>query len=188
MAAAKRMQELVGDLMVLTTLNDGAPAIRTSLSDSCASASADLGNEIDTAGAVLTLHELPVIKGHPDQLKLLFRNLLENALKFARPGVTPQIEISARVAGADELEMDVDTGRQFHCITIRDNGLGFDNKLADRMFGIFRQLHSGQDGFEGKGTGLAICQRIMSNHKGRILAHGFPNAGATFKLYFPIQS
>jgi signal transduction histidine kinase len=187
MAAARRMQELVGDLMILTTLNDGAAPVKTALSDSLGSASASLHEEINHAGAHLRVSELPEIKGHPDQLKLLFRNLLENALKFARPGVTPDIEIAARIAGADELDADVDTGRQFHCISIRDNGLGFDNKLADRMFGIFRQLHTGQEGFEGKGTGLAICQRIMSNHKGRIIAHGFPNAGATFKLYFPIQ-
>lgn len=188
MAAARRMQELVGDLMILTTLNDGAPATTASLSESYFSAETNLRDEILSADAIVTCGELPAIKGHPDQLKLLFRNLLENALKFARPGVQPVIEISARIAGVDELDADVDTGRQFHCISIRDNGLGFDNKLADRMFGIFRQLHTDKEGFEGKGTGLAICQRIMSNHRGRIIAHGFPNAGATFKLYFPIDS
>lgn len=188
MAAARRMQELVGDLMVLTTLNDGAASMHTELGDAVRAAQANLREGIDAAGATITVDELPIIKGHPDQLKLLFRNLLENALKFTRPGIRPEIEIRARIADAEELEADVDTGRQFHCISIRDNGLGFDNKLADRMFGIFRQLHSGPDGFGGKGTGLAICQRIMSNHKGRIIAHGFPNAGATFKLYFPIQS
>ncbi len=186
MAAARRMQDLVGDLMILTTLNDGAPAVKAAISDALNGAVSSLSGEIHASGARITAGELPVIKGHPDQLRLLFRNLLENALKFARPGIVPEIEIDARIAGADEVDADVETGRQFHCIVIRDNGLGFDNKLADRMFGIFRQLHTGQEGFEGKGTGLAICQRIMSNHKGRIIAHGFPNAGATFKLYFPI--
>ena len=131
------------------------------------------------------MENLPVINGYPDQLNLLFKNMLDNALKFARPGERPVISVTVRKADAVELEDEVHTDRQYYCITITDNGIGFDNKMADKMFGIFRQLHTASDGFVGKGTGLAICQRIMSNHKGRITAHGFPNTGAIFKLYFP---
>ncbi len=187
-AAAKRMQELVSELMVLTTLNDDAKRTACPLNDHFGIALRAVEDQIIEKGARIDVEKLPVINGYPDQLSLLFKNMLDNALKFARPGEQPLISVTVRKTDSVELEDAVHTDRQYYCITIKDNGIGFDNKMADKMFGIFRQLHTVSDGVVGKGTGLAICQRIMSNHKGRIIAHGFPNTGATFKLYFPIGS
>ncbi len=185
-AAAKRMQELVSELMILTTLSDGAELMACPLRNYVSNALSSLSQKITEKGARIEVEDLPVINGHPEQLKLLFKNLLDNALKFTRPGIAPLINITLHVADSNELGQEIQTGRKYYCITIKDNGLGFDNKMADKMFGIFRQLHTERDGYAGKGTGLAICQRIMSNHKGRIIAHGFPGSGATFKLYFPV--
>jgi signal transduction histidine kinase len=184
--AATRMQELVSELMLLTTLNEGEQPVRCPLHDYVDHALESFSMQIYEKHARIEQEELPVVQGHPEQLRLLFRNLLDNALKFTRPGITPIVSISARKADGSELGQEIDTGQQYYCITIQDNGVGFDTKMADKMFGIFRQLHSAEDGNTGKGAGLAICQRIMSNHKGHIVAHGFPDAGATFKLYFPV--
>ena len=187
-AAATRMQDLVGDLMILTTLSDTTELVACPLRRFAGNALESLSTRIAEKKARIDIGDLPVIKGHPDQLKLLFKNLLDNALKFTRPHINPVVSIMAHDAGSEELGQEMHTGRRYHCITIKDNGIGFDNKMADKMFGIFRQLHTEREGYIGKGTGLAICQRIMSNHKGRIIAHGFPGAGATFKLYFPVNS
>jgi signal transduction histidine kinase len=172
--------------MLLTTLNEGEQPVRCPLHDYVDHALESFSMQIYEKHARIEQEELPVVQGHPEQLRLLFRNLLDNALKFTRPGITPIVSISARKADGSELGQEIDTGQQYYCITIQDNGVGFDTKMADKMFGIFRQLHSAEDGNTGKGAGLAICQRIMSNHKGHIVAHGFPDAGATFKLYFPV--
>jgi signal transduction histidine kinase len=124
--------------------------------------------------------------GYPDQMKLLFRHLIDNALKFSKPSHHIQINIDYRKAGSVELSPQHQSDKQYYCISIEDNGIGFNNSQAEKMFGIFRQLHSAQEGYMGKGIGLAVCQRIMNNHHGHIVAHGFPNEGAMFKLYFPI--
>ncbi len=187
-AAATRMQELVSDLMLLTTLNEGEQPVRCPLHDYVDDALESLSMQIYEKQARIEQEDLPVVQGHPEQLRMLFRNLLDNSLKFTRPGVSPIISVSARKADGSELGQEIDTGQEYHCITIQDNGVGFDTKMADKMFGIFRQLHTTEEGYIGKGAGLAICQRIMSNHKGHIIAHGFPDAGATFKLYFPVAS
>ena len=68
---------------------------------------------------------------------------------------------------------------------VEDNGIGFDNKYIDNIFRIFRRLHTSQSEYEGKGIGLAICQRIMTNHEGYIIGTGTTGEGAKFKLYFP---
>jgi light-regulated signal transduction histidine kinase (bacteriophytochrome) len=183
--AATRMQELVGELMTLTTLNAGLPPVACPLLEYVQHAMSVLAAPIKEKDARITIEALPEIQGYPDQLKLLFRSLMDNALKFARPEVPPEIRISMRIARSEELDAELHTDLQYFCILIEDNGIGFDNKMAEKMFGIFRQLHTVQEGYTGKGTGLAICRRIMTNHKGHILAHGFPDAGATFKLYFP---
>ncbi len=187
-AAAARMQDLVSEMMILTSLDEDAGMVPCDLGDYVKSVAESMSARIGETGARLEIEKLPVIQGHPDQIRLLFKNLLDNALKFTRPGIPPVISIAGRKADPDELGQDMPSERLYYCVTIQDNGLGFDNMLADKMFGIFRQLHSEQDGYEGKGTGLAICRRIMSIHKGRIIAHGFSGSGATFKLYFPAEA
>lgn len=185
-SAATRMQELVAELMILTTLNDDARRVNCSLNDCFDTALKSLSESIASKDAEINRDELPIVNGFPEQLTLLFKNILDNSLKFSRKDVAPKIQVTLRRADASELQPYSQLERQYICVSIQDNGIGFDNKMADKMFGIFRQLHSVHEGPMGKGTGLAICQRIMSNHKGHIVAHGFPGSGAIFKLYFPL--
>ena len=184
--SAARMQGLVGELMMLASLNADARKSPCPLRQYAEAAAMQLEESIVSKAAVLDIEPLPVIQGYPDQVKLLFRNLIDNALKFSKPGTPAEVRITCRTASSEELpNVNQSSERQYYCITVQDNGIGFDNKHVGKIFGIFRQLHASQEGYAGKGTGLAICQRIMTNHRGHITAHGFPGEGATFKLYFP---
>lgn len=185
--SAARMQELVSELMMLASLNADAQKSPCPLYECAESAALQLEDSIVSKKALLDIGSLPTIQGYPDQLKLLFRNLLDNSLKFSRQDMPPEVSITCREASSEELPGSGHAAhRQFYCISIQDNGIGFDNKHVGKIFGIFRQLHASREGYAGRGTGLAICQRIMTNHRGYIVAHGFPGEGATFKLYFPM--
>ena len=123
------------------------------------------------------------------QMEMIFTNLLDNALKFTREGVNPVITITCDKINGHELS-DINPNllhRKFYRITCSDNGIGFDNKFINKIFRIFQRLHTQQSDYEGKGIGLAICQRIMANHEGYMIAHGELNMGAQFKLFFPVE-
>lgn len=185
--SAGHMQQLVGELMMLASLNADATKKSCPIQVYVEAAASQLEEQFLKKQAQLNLGLLPVIQGYPDQLKLLFRCLLDNALKFARPGIQSEIHISCQEVNGDEIsKIRAIRTLSFYCVSIQDNGIGFDNKQAENMFGIFRRLHSGREASAEMGAGLAICRRIMTNHRGHIIAHGFPNDGATIKLYFPI--
>ena len=187
-SAATRMQELIEDLANLTTLTkDKETKEPTDLNRILNYAINDLNFKIGEKDATIYKEVLPEIKGHPHQLHILFKSLLDNSLKFSRDDVKPLISIRSDKVSGDEL-LDINdklSEKQFYRVTIADNGIGFDNKFISKMFQIFQRLHNQQSDFEGKGIGLAICQRIMANHDGYIIAHGHTEVGATFKLFFP---
>ena len=187
-AAAAKMQELVSGLMVLSSINDDQPPALCDLHYLVQKAVADNQVLIDAQNATLKVGDLPTINGHSEQLSILFKNLIENALRFSRSNERCIINISAYRTDGAESGTDLPKHRKFHCISIEDNGIGFDNKMTEKMFGIFRKLHTEKEGYAGRGIGLATCQRIVSNHGGYITAHGCVNSGATFKIYLPAES
>jgi signal transduction histidine kinase len=185
--SAARMQGLVAELMMLASLNADEQKSSCPLSISVEAAALELETVVEDKAARIDIDVLPTIKGYPDQLRLLFRNLLDNALKFSRSDEAPEVSITWHEASGEELpHASHRSERHYYCISVQDNGIGFDNKHVGKIFGIFRQLHASREGYSGKGTGLAVCQRIMTNHRGYITAHSFPGEGATFKLYFPM--
>jgi signal transduction histidine kinase len=187
-AAATRMQELIEDLANLTTLTkDKETKEDTDLNRILNSAIADLNIKITEKDATIYKEVLPEVNGHPHQLHILFKSLLDNSLKFSRDDVKPLISIRSDKVNGDELiEINPKLAeKSFYRITIADNGIGFDNKFIGKMFQIFQRLHNQQSEYEGKGVGLAICQRVMANHEGYIIAHGHTEVGATFKMFFP---
>ena len=190
-AAAARMQELIDDMVNLTSLiKEEGEKETVDLNHTLKHVLTDMEDKVKSSNAVIHREVLPELVGYPRQFYILLKSLLDNSLKFTREGVDPIIAIRADKTMGDEL-MHVDrelASKQFYRITVSDNGIGFDNKFISKMFRIFQRLHNQESEYEGKGIGLAICQRIMVNHKGYIIANGHPDVGATFKLFFPVES
>jgi PAS domain S-box-containing protein len=171
--AAERMQQRIDDILSLGRLGRTTPDFtRVELAPLLRGVIEDLETSMEASAARIEIRALPELEGDPAQLRLLFQNLLSNALKFHRPGVPPHIEIGAAPAQAGIR------------ITIRDNGIGFAPQYAERIFRPFERLH-GRESYQGTGIGLSICRRIMENHEGSIEATSSPEAGACFTLVFP---
>lgn len=190
-AAATRMTLLIKDLLDYSRLTMqqmpfGSVPLNTLLADVLD----DLSVAVAERGAVVECTDLPVVTGDKVQLRQLFQNLLSNALKFHRPGITPRIQVSARRLPVAELPTSVQntiphsTKQVFHEISVADNGIGFDEKYLDRIFQVFQRLH-GRQHYPGSGVGLAICRKVANNHRGELTAESQPGQGSTFKLYLP---
>jgi PAS domain S-box-containing protein len=121
---------------------------------------------------LLELQTLPAAFGDRNMVRQVFYNLISNAFKFTRPKQNASIEIGFQEGGNQ------------HTYYIRDNGVGFDMQYSPKLFGVFQRLHSVDD-FEGAGVGLALVQRIVLRHGGRVWAEGKPNEGATFYFSLP---
>lgn len=186
--AAERMQDLIEDMVNLTGLiKEDSDMEAIDLNNLFISVKQELSEKIEAKQATIHLETLPEIQGYRRQLHILFKSLLDNSVKFSRDGIPPVVSIRVDKTNGEEL-IDIDrqlAGKLFYKITISDNGIGFDNKFISKMFKIFHRLHNEEAGYEGQGIGLAICQRIMVNHKGYITAYGHTEVGATFKLFFP---
>ena len=117
----------------------------------------------------------------------LFYNLLDNALKFQPANNIPVIDIASAIVTESKMEGNGVYEEQYMCISISDNGIGFNQADADKLFNIFVRLHP-QDEYRGSGTGLTICQKIANAHGGYITAEGTPAKGATFRCYLPLES
>jgi signal transduction histidine kinase len=130
-----------------------------------------LAGPIDQAAADVNVEDLPVILGDPRKLRQVFLNLIGNALKFAE-GI-PVVRVSAEVQGATAI------------FAVADNGIGMDPAQAERIFQPFHRLH-GEDEYPGTGIGLAVCERIVEQHGGRIWAQSAPGQGSTFRFTLPV--
>lgn len=174
-AAAKRMQVLINDLLAFSRVaTKGQPFVPVNLHTVAREVAHDLELRTHEAGGHIDIGELPVIDADPLQMRQLLQNLAGNALKFQREEVPPVVSISSVV--------DDGTCR----ISVTDNGIGFDEKYADRIFTMFERLH-GRGKYEGTGIGLAICRRIAERHGGTIIAHSTPGQGSTFVVTLPVK-
>lgn len=176
--AVRRMGTLIQDLLVYSRVTTKAqPFAATDLTKIAEEVRSDLEARIEQTGGSVEIGELPVIEADPMQMRQLLQNLIGNALKFHRPQVAPAVSVSARMRGRDPHVV---------CeVTVEDNGIGFDNQYAERIFGVFQRLH-GRGEFEGSGVGLAVCQKIAERHGGSIVANGRPGNGATFIVKLPV--
>ena len=117
---------------------------------------------------------------------MLFRSIV-NALKFQKPGVAPVVTISCEIETAAGSEIPgAPRGSKICRISVRDNGIGFDQKFADQIFVVFQRLHTRLE-YEGTGIGLAVCRKITDRHGGAIVAKGAEGEGATFTVTLPMK-
>jgi len=130
---------------------------------------------------------LPTIDGDPPQMRQLFQNLIDNAVKFHRKDDAPIVKIHSEFIRDNEGEANGDSGNGGFCqITIADNGVGFDEKYADRVFGVFQRLH-GRSEYRGTGIGLAVCRKVVELHGGTITVKSIPGQGTAFMVLLPMR-
>lgn len=173
-----RMQQMIEDILDFSSLTNVATKEEVDLKEVVGAAQEILRDSIQEKQAIITCDDLPMAAVIPSQMRQLFQNLITNALKFSKPNVQPRIHISHQYIGTSE-----PTSRLLE-IRVQDNGIGFKQEYAERIFGLFTRLHS-RSSYEGSGLGLSICKRIVENHNGTIAAVSEPDKGATFILCFP---
>ncbi|MDB5166201.1 MAG: domain S-box protein [Candidatus Saccharibacteria bacterium] len=179
-SAASRMSVLIEDLLEFSRVTTKAkPHEQVDLNQIVADVINDLEIRIKDTGGIIESDDLPTIVADPLQMRQLFQNLLANALKFHKPDVAPIVKIHA-VAQHKNDTIDAYT------LTVSDNGIGFDDKYASKVFAVFQRLH-GRDNYEGTGIGLAVCRKIVERHGGSITATSQPEQGATFTIKLPTQ-
>lgn len=182
--ASGRMQTLIEDVLTLSKLsNNDLPRSKVDLTKTITSIVDDLEITIKEKNAQIEIKKLPVVKGIPGQLHQVFQNLISNALKFNNKKI-PRIKITAEPVTGKVLEdVSGNAHANYSCIRVSDNGIGFEDKYADKIFGIFQRLNGRQ--FDGTGIGLAIVKRIIENHDGIIKAESEPGRGTIFSIYLP---
>jgi PAS domain S-box-containing protein len=177
--ASDRMMSLINDLLTLSRASAQQMSLEdVDLSTVVSEVWADLPVETEWSMEA-NLGDLPVIEADAVRIRQLVQNVLSNAIKYRTEDQPVRIEVEGRVLNPSTSQSAVE-------LTISDNGIGFDQRFADRIFGAFQRLH-GRNEYEGTGMGLAICRRIVDRHHGSISALGRPGEGATFRIVLPIR-
>ncbi len=170
----KKMGQLIDDLLSFSRL--GRKEIKKSnvnMEDLAKSIFEELRFINPERALKLNLNTLPPAQGDPALIREVFVNLLTNAIKFTKNKENAVIEIDGEAKGKENIYY------------VKDNGVGFDMEYVNKLFGVFQRLHSDKE-FEGTGVGLAIVQRVIHRHGGRVWAEGKVNGGATFYFTLPI--
>ena len=179
--AAERMAALIQDLLAFSRITTRAkPLEPTDLGEVVLEVAGDLEERVRDSGGRVVVGGLPTVRADRTQMRQLFQNLVGNALKYHREDVPARVEVTGRI-----LRPDGPGDRATAEIRVRDNGIGFDPKYAERIFGVFERLH-GRSAYEGTGIGLAICRKIVERHGGTLTAEATPGEGATFTITLPL--
>ena len=178
---AKRMQILINDLLTFSRVGRlNATEADVDLNKALDSALGNLSTAIEESGAVIErpAEGLPIIKGDPTLMAMLWQNLVGNAVKFRKEGLTPRIVI--------ECERSADGGAAAWSFTLSDNGIGIAPEFVDKVFVIFQRLH-GRDAYTGTGIGLALCKKIVEHHGGAIWIDTSYGDGTRFRFTLPVN-
>lgn len=184
--SANRMQNLMIDLVNYSrTIKDNKIFVKTKLNDVLEDVLVELSENIEEKKAKVKVGNLPKVNIIEFQIHQLFINLISNSLKYSKESVAPIIKISAeKIDSPENLNGSIFTEKKFHKIVISDNGIGFKQEFAEKIFQLFKRLKTEQD-YIGTGIGLAICKKIVENHNGFIKADGIAGTGAVFTIYLP---
>jgi len=185
-SATKRMTQLIEDLLTYskTTANTDSFEL-VDLNDVVEEVMLRHKDEIEENMVETVIEKLPLIMAIPFQMIQLFTNLISNAIKYKHAERNLSIQIKTQeIMGSQIHDSGAEPYRIYYKITVKDNGIGFNQNNAERIFNIFQRLHNSSSS-EGSGIGLAICRRIVQNHHGYIKAIGVENQGASFEIYLP---
>jgi PAS domain S-box-containing protein len=170
---AKRMQQLIADLLAYSRVNNKELDLRqTGCEAVVLEAMRNLQVAIEESGASIDWDPLPALWVDQGQLTQVFQNLFANAIKFRQKKECPRIHISAVDSGAEWL------------ISVKDNGIGIDARHAERVFQMFQRLHTRAE-YPGTGIGLAVCKKVIERHGGKLWVESEPGAGSTFRFTIP---
>jgi PAS domain S-box-containing protein len=199
--SSERMSLLIKDVLNFSrTVHSEKMFVTTDLNGILNNVLKDFDLLILEKNASIRQDTLPFIEAIPLQINQLFYNLVGNALKFSVNGTSPVITISSRMLSPDEIEnnegmngnhnhnqqkFNVNKRLSYVEISFNDNGIGFEQQFAEQIFSVFERLHTRQQ-YSGTGIGLALCQKIAENHRGRIHAEAKENEGATFYVLLPL--
>ncbi|MBE9461674.1 ATP-binding protein [Dyadobacter subterraneus] len=185
--AAERMHSLVTDLLAYSRINSGKLLTsKISLSDIIRNITENLEYSIVKTNARIRLNDSYLICGNVVQMQQLFQNLIGNAIKFTEKGKDPDITITAEPLTDKQIESLELAQDHWLSIQVSDNGIGFDQIYAERIFEVFQRLHSRKE-FEGTGIGLSICKKIVELHGGKISVVSNIGQGSSFTFYLPYE-
>lgn len=185
--AARRMRKLINGLLLYSRVTTKAnPFVPVDLNAMVKEVLSDLEVRIQESKGMVEVGELPTLSADPLQMRQLLQNLIGNALKFRREGISPLIRIKSSCTGGNGPRPAGEGCAGAYQLMIEDNGIGFDEKYAQRIFGVFQRLH-GQSEYEGSGIGLSVCKRIVERHGGNITVKSAPDRGATFIITLPVN-
>lgn len=186
--AAIRMQNLIDSLLEFSRTTTARKNFEnTDLNALLDEVKKELGHRIEEKKAVIESSHLPTLNIIPFQFRQLLSNLISNSLKYAKEETTPVVEIKANYVKAKELkEKAALPGKDYFQFSVADNGIGFEQEYAEKIFDLFQRLH-GRNEYTGSGIGLAICKKIVENHHGFMRAESEPGIGATFFFFIPVK-
>ncbi|WP_276372578.1 ATP-binding protein [Chryseolinea sp. H1M3-3] len=182
-SSAERMQALIIDILAFSRISiDKSTYVKTDLNVLIQEIVNDNDDEIQSKKAKITIEQLPTLEVNPRLIRMLFYNLISNALKYCKQNVCPEIKVRV------ENNLLINTRDKKYCrILVEDNGIGFDQKYAEEIFGMFKRLHHDSE-FSGTGIGLALCKKIVEQHKGHIAALSEIDKGSKFIISLPVSS
>jgi two-component system CheB/CheR fusion protein len=183
-SSAMRMTELIKSVLNYSRLsNENEGFAPVDLNQVVENIRSDYELTIAEKQAIIEVDELPVLPGNQLQLNQLFLNLISNSLKFSE--VKPVISITSRIVEKSQLTSNGLKG-QYAELIFKDNGIGFEQHYADKVFTVFQRLHNKQQ-YPGTGIGLALCKKIVDNHGGHISVSSRLGEGTTFTIYLPFN-
>lgn len=184
--AAERMQALIVDILAFSKISiDKSAFVNSDLNVVLTDLLAEMEEEVHETHARISIEPLPPLVVSPTLMRPLFQNLISNALKYRKKDTEATIRIRSEVSiGVND--RDKNLVNRYCRIFVEDNGIGFDQKYAEEIFGMFRRLHNNGD-YAGTGVGLALCKKIAELHNGYISARSKVNEGSTFIISLPIR-
>ena len=184
--ASERMRKLIDDLLNYSKITASPVFKVTDLNKILSGTLSDLELTIKEKGAQLIVQDLPQAEVIAGQIRQVFQNLISNAIKFSKKDQKALIHIKGEIIAEKDIDSPADPSGAYCRISIKDNGIGFQEKYLDKIFTLFQRLH-GKEEYEGTGIGLAIVKKIIDKHNGIISAHSKEGVGTTFIIVLPLK-